>query len=71
MLAVGTAQNVADNWIRSKKRSNEMFKSLEEMMRFSETARQAAVKSIARLTVAASIAAIWIQGFFYAFLPAE
>jgi hypothetical protein len=48
-----------------------MFKSLEEMMRFGESARQTAVKSIARLTVAASIAAIWIQGFLYAFLPAE
>jgi hypothetical protein len=54
-----------------EKEQDKMFKSLEEMMRFSETARQAAVKSIARLTVAASIAAIWIQGFFYAFLPAE
>lgn len=48
-----------------------MFNSLEEMMRFGESARQAAVKLIARLTAAASIAAIWIQGLFYAFLPAE
>jgi hypothetical protein len=48
-----------------------MFKSLEEMMRFGESARQVAVKSIARLTLASSIAAIWIEGFLYAFLAAE
>ena len=48
-----------------------MFKSFEELMRFGETARQVRLKSIARLTAAASIAAIWIQGFFYAFLAAE
>jgi hypothetical protein len=53
------------------KEQDKMFKSLEVMMRFGESARQAAVKSVVRLTVAASIAAIWIQGFLYVFLPAE
>jgi hypothetical protein len=48
-----------------------MFKSFEELMRFGESARQVQLKSIARLTAAASIAAIWIQTFFYAFLPVE
>ena len=57
--------------IDKEKEQDKMFKSLEEMMRFGESARQAAMKSVARLTVAASIAAIWIQGFFYTFLPAE
>lgn len=48
-----------------------MFKSLEEMMRFGESARQTLVKSIARWTAAAAMAALWIQTLFYAFLPAE
>jgi hypothetical protein len=48
-----------------------MFESLEDMTRFGESARRVTLKSMARLTVAASIAAIWIEGFFYAFLPAE
>ncbi len=48
-----------------------MFKSFDELMRFGESARRDQLKSIARLTAAASIAAIWIQGFVYAFLPVE
>jgi hypothetical protein len=48
-----------------------MFKSLDELVRFGESPRLALGKSIARLTAASSIAALWIQGFLYAFLPAE
>lgn len=48
-----------------------MFKSLEELMRFGESARQILLKSIARWTAAAAIAALWIHAFLYAFLPAE
>jgi hypothetical protein len=48
-----------------------MFKSLDEMTRYGESARQVLLKSIARWTAAASIAAAWIQTFLYALLPAE
>jgi hypothetical protein len=48
-----------------------MFKSLEELMRFGESARQVLLKSMARWTAAATIAALWIQAFLCGFLPAE
>jgi hypothetical protein len=47
-----------------------MFKSLEEMMRFGESTRQVLLKSIARWTAAAAMAALWVT-FWSAFLPAE
>jgi hypothetical protein len=46
-----------------------MFKSFEELMRFGESARQVLLKSIARWTAAAAIAALWIQAFLCGFLP--
>jgi hypothetical protein len=52
-------------------RSNTMFKTFEEMARFGESARRVLFKSIARWTAATVIAALWIQTFLYAFLPAE
>lgn len=48
-----------------------MFKSFEELTRFGESARQVLLKSIARWTAAAMLAALWIQTFLNAFLPAE
>jgi hypothetical protein len=48
-----------------------MFKSLEELMRFGESARRVLLKSIARWTAAATIAALWIQAFVSGLLPAE
>jgi hypothetical protein len=48
-----------------------MFESFEELTRFGESARRILLKSIARWTAATVIAAIWIQAFLYAFLPAE
>jgi hypothetical protein len=52
-------------------RSNTMFKTFEELTRFGESTRRVLLKSIARWTAAAVIAALWIQTFLYAFLPAE
>jgi hypothetical protein len=48
-----------------------MFKTFEELTRFGESARRVLCKSIARWTAASVIAALWIQTFLYAFLPAE
>jgi hypothetical protein len=48
-----------------------MFKSFEELMRFGESASQVLLTSIARWTAAAALAALWVQTFLYAFLPAE
>jgi hypothetical protein len=48
-----------------------MFKSFEELTRFGESASRILLKSIARWTAATAIAAIWIQAFLHAFLPAE
>ena len=48
-----------------------MFKSLKELMRFGESACQVLLKSFARWTAAAAIAALWIQAFVSGFLPAE
>jgi hypothetical protein len=48
-----------------------MFKSLDELTRFGESAREVLVKSTARLATAAGIAALWMQTFLYAFLPVE
>jgi hypothetical protein len=57
--------------INQRKEDDKMFKSFEELMRFGENARSVQLRSIARLTAAASIAAVWIQTFLYVFLPAE
>jgi hypothetical protein len=48
-----------------------MFASFEELTRFGESARQVLLKSIARWMAASAIAALWIQTFLYAFLPAD
>ena len=48
-----------------------MFESFEELTRFGESARQILLRSIARWTAATAIAALWIQTFLCAFLPAE
>jgi hypothetical protein len=52
-------------------RGKQMFESFEELTRFGESARRILLKSIARWTAATAIAALWIQAFLYAFLPAE
>lgn len=48
-----------------------MFESFEELTRFGESGRRVRLKSIARWTAATAIAALWIQTFLCAFLPAE
>jgi hypothetical protein len=53
------------------KGAKQMFESFEELTRFGESARKVLFKSIARWTAASAIAALWIQTFLYAFLPAE
>ena len=48
-----------------------MFKSLDELVRFGEDAREVLFNSIARWTAGAGIAAVWIQALLNSFLPAE
>jgi hypothetical protein len=48
-----------------------MFKNLEELTHFGESAREIMTRSIARGAAAVAIAALWIQTFLYVFLPAE
>jgi hypothetical protein len=64
------AAHAAHYWNRSKG-AKQMFASFEELTRFGESARKVLLKSIARWTAATAIAALWIQAFLNAFLPAE
>jgi len=48
-----------------------MFKTFEELIRFGESAGQAALKSVARWAAGSAIAAAWIQTVLYSCLVIE